>query len=72
MTAQQKFDNYKSKYPSSFDVTKLDSNLPTVQLWNGGTMLTAQLSISDAKKGVGTSYYIISSQAVGTISSLLE
>lgn len=72
MTKQQKLENYKAKYPASFNENKLDAKLKAVQLWDGGTMLTAQMPIEEAKKGVGTSYYIISDQAVGTISGLLE
>jgi hypothetical protein len=67
-----KLQTYKAKYPSSFDPNRLDNKLSNVQLWDGGTMLTANLPILDAKMGIGTSYYVISDQAVGTIRSLLE
>lgn len=72
MNQQQKLETYKNKYPSSFEPSRLDGNLSTVQLWDGGTMLTAQLPLHEAKEGIGTSYYVISCQAVGTISSLLN
>lgn len=72
MNKQEKLNNYKSKYPSSFEPHRLDANLKTIQLWHGGTMITANLSIVEAREGIGTSYYIISDQAVGTINSLLD
>ena len=72
-TKQQKLNDYKRKYPESFEPNRLDSRLTTLQLWSGGTMLTAQLSLQDAINGVrGGSYFVISGQAVGTVSSLLD
>jgi hypothetical protein len=54
-----------------YDPQALDSDLQTFQLWNEGTMLTAQLSRMDAIKGIEDKrFYVISSQAVGYASNL--
>lgn len=73
MTKQQKLDSYKSKYPESFEHHRLNGQLQTFQLWNNGSMLTANLPRMDAISGVKNgSYYVISAQAVGYVNDLLN
>lgn len=73
MKKQQTLETYKAKYPASFDPKKLDPSLPLYQLWDGGTMITANLTRQDALKGIFNDvYYIISDQAIGTVNSLLS
>jgi hypothetical protein len=73
MTAQQKLNDYKARYPQNFDANKLDKSLTIYQLWDGGTMITAQLTRQEALTGISSeAFYVISDQAVGTIKSLLQ
>lgn len=73
MTAnQKKLEQIAKKYPQSFDHHNLDADLQNFQLWNGGTMLTANFPRMDAISGVkNKTLYVISSQAVGYSSFLL-